>query len=210
MTNLHQFPVQFKGSKFALWVLNLLGWSMHFNGLPARHGVIVFYPHTSNWDFCIGIIAKWAMGIELNFLAKDSLFKVPLLGTWMRYLGGRPVVRKSPQGYVENLVKEMGQSSYFWVVITPEGTRKYSPGWKSGFYRLAHQAQVPVGLAFIDYSKKEIGVTEFINLSGDEDMDLEIFKERYRHRMGFHRNKMAPITMLNPVQSKEKSFKNKG
>ncbi len=204
MSHLNQYPVQFKGSNLAKRILKLLGWKLCFNGLPSNHGVIVVYPHTSNWDFCIGIIAKWAIGIELNFLAKDSLFKIPLLGPWMSYLGGRPVVRSSPQGYVESLVQEMHKSNYFWVVITPEGTRKYTPGWKSGFYRLAKQAHVPVGLAFIDYSKKEIGVTEFINLSGDEEGDLEIFKQRYRHRMGFDRNKMAPITFL---QSSNKSKK---
>ena len=206
MNHLNPYPVQFKGSKLALRILHMLGWTLHFNGLPSNHGVIVVYPHTSNWDFCIGVIAKWAMGIELNFLAKDSLFKIPVLGPWMKYLGGRPVVRNSPQGYVDSLVKEMHQSSYFWVVITPEGTRKYSPGWKSGFYRLAHQAGVPVGLAFIDYSKKEIGVTEFINLSGDEEGDLEIFKARYRHRMGFDRKKMAPIIFTKPVDKNKKSL----
>ena len=162
------FSIQFKGSALALKILNLLGWRLYFQGVPQPHGVFLVYPHTSNWDFCVGILAKWAMGVELNFLAKDSLFTIPLLGRWIRYLGGRPVVRHSPQGYVASLVQEMKRSDYFWVVITPEGTRKYTSGWKSGFYRLAVQANVPIGMAFIDYSKKEIGVTQFLIMTGDE------------------------------------------
>lgn len=187
------YPIQFKGSALAQWILKLLGWKYFFPGLPGPHGVIVVYPHTSNWDFCIGIIAKWAMGIELIFLAKDSLFKIPVLGGWLRYLGGRPVVRHSPQGYVDHISKEMLASSYFWVVITPEGTRKHTPGWKSGFYRLALKAQVPIAVAFIDYSKKEIGIKNFLQLSGDEESDLQLLRHEYEGRIGFAPQKMAPI-----------------
>lgn len=187
------YPIQFKGSAIAQWILKFLGWKYFFPGLPGPHGVIVVYPHTSNWDFCIGILAKWAMGIELIFLAKDSLFTIPVLGAWLRYLGGRPVVRHSPQGYVDHISKEMLASPYFWVVITPEGTRKHTPGWKSGFYRLALKAQVPTAVAFIDYSKKEIGIKHFLQLSGDEETDLELLRQEYEGRMGLDPNKMAPI-----------------
>lgn len=187
------FPIQFKGSPLAQWMLKLLGWKYFFPGLPGPHGVIVVYPHTSNWDFCIGILAKWAMGIELIFLAKDSLFKIPVLGGWLRYLGGRPVVRHSPQGYVDNISQEMLASPYFWVVITPEGTRKHTPAWKSGFYRLALKAQVPVAVAFIDYSKKEIGIKQFLQFKGEEEADLELLRNEYLGRIGFDPKKMAPI-----------------
>lgn len=186
-------PIKFKGSWLAKKMLNLLGWKLFFPGLPGPHGVIVVYPHTSNWDFCIGILAKWAIGINLIFLAKDSLFRIPILGSWLSYLGGRPVVRHSPQGYVETITKEMLASPYFWVVITPEGTRKFTPGWKSGFYRLALFANVPVALAFIDYGNKEIGIQHFCQFSGDEESDLELLRVEYAKRLGFAPEKMAPI-----------------
>lgn len=193
-----QFPVQFKGSRLASWILGLFGWTVKFRGLPGKHGVLVVYPHTSNVDFFVGILAKWAIGIELHYLAKDSLFKIPLVGPWLRYLGGRPVIRSSPQGYVDGLVKEMHDAPYFWVVITPEGTRKRTPGWRSGFYRLACKAKVPMGMAFIDYRKKEVGITDFFEATGDEVEDLKTLQDYYEHKEGFHKHHMAPIVFWRP------------
>jgi 1-acyl-sn-glycerol-3-phosphate acyltransferase len=187
------YPIQYKGSSIARYLLKLLGWKLYFPGLPAAHGVIVVYPHTSNWDFCIGILAKWGMGIQPHFLAKDSLFEIPLLGAWLRYLGGRPVIRNSPQGYVDQISKEMLSEPLFWALITPEGTRKHTPAWKSGFYRLALKAQVPIGMAFIDYGKKEIGMQHYFELTGDEEADLNTLRKEYEGRLGFYPQKMAPI-----------------
>ena len=70
-------PVQFKGSSLARLLLGLAGWRVSFEGLPALQGVIVAYPHTSNWDFIVGILAKWAIGVPAHFWAKDTLFKAP-------------------------------------------------------------------------------------------------------------------------------------
>ena len=206
MSNIHNpqaaaLPVQFKRNSFAVGLLKLIGWSVKFDGFPTRHGVLVVYPHTSNWDFCIGIMAKWALGIKLSYLAKDSLFKLPLLGLWMRHIGGRPVIRNSPQGYVADLSQEMKDSDYLWLVITPEGTRKKTPGWRSGFYRLALSAQVPIGLGFIDYGKKEVGVTQFLILTGQEDLDLQEIRRLYQDRVGYKPENMAPISFWRPSES---------
>ena len=193
-----QLPVQFKGSPIAAKIFSWLGWSFQFNGLPANHGVIVVYPHTSNWDFCIGVLAKWAMGIQVTFLAKHTLFNVPILGAWLRYLGGMPVIRSSPQGYVDDLASMMLAKEYAWIVITPEGTRKYTPGWRSGFYRLAQKAQVPIGVAYIDYKRKQVGLTTFFTPTGDEQTDLNMIREVYDGREGFHPASAAPITFWKP------------
>ena len=191
-------PIQFKGSKLALKILDVLGWRVLFRGLPTAHGVIVVYPHTSNWDFCIGILAKWAIGIELRFLAKDSLFSFPILGSWLRFLGGFPVNRSSPQGYVNDLAKEMCDQEYSWVVFTPEGTRKHTPGWRSGFYRVAIKARVPIGMAVIDYSTKEIGVADFFVPTGKAEDDLNILRQFYSGRVGYRPESAAPITFWSP------------
>ena len=82
-------PVQLQGSRLALWCLNRAGWQLDFDGLPARQGVIAVYPHTSNWDFIVGIFAKWAMGLNVTIWGKDSLFRIPLFGPWLRWMGGR-------------------------------------------------------------------------------------------------------------------------
>jgi lauroyl/myristoyl acyltransferase len=73
------YPIQLKPNKLAHQLIKLWGWKCSFKGLPGPHGVIIFYPHTSNWDFCIGILAKWAMGLEFKFLAKHTLFQIPIL-----------------------------------------------------------------------------------------------------------------------------------
>ena len=86
-------PVQFAGSAFARWVLTRLGWQVKFEGLPALQGMVVVYPHTSNWDFIVLMLAKWAIGVPVYFWGKDSLFRIPLFGRWLRWLGGVPVVR---------------------------------------------------------------------------------------------------------------------
>lgn len=193
-----KLPIQFRGNQLAARILKWLGWSFQFYGLPTPRGVIVVYPHTSNWDFCIGVLAKWAMGIQVTFLAKHTLFNIPVLGAWLRYLGGMPVIRSSPQGYVDDLAQMMHAKKYAWIVITPEGTRKYTPGWRSGFYRLALKAQVPIGVAYIDYKHKQIGVTKFFMPTGDEVADLNMIGEVYEGREGFHPASAAPITFWKP------------
>ncbi len=191
-------PIQFKGSLIAQKLLRLLGWKCFFNGLPQAHGVLIFYPHTSNWDFIIGILAKWAMGAQFNFLAKHTLFQIPGLGAWLKYVGGMPIIRSAPQGYVQELIDQMGQRPYFWVAVAPEGTRRQTPGWRSGFYRLAIGASLPIGMAYIDYKRKEVGVTEFFNPTGDEEKDLMRFRDFYSNKCGFSSDLAAPIVFWTP------------
>ena len=93
-------PVQLQGSRLAAAVLRLGGWHVRFDGLPALQGVMVVYPHTSNWDFILGVLSKWAIGLPVAFWGKDTLFRWPLFGRWLRRLGGLPLVRDSGQGVV--------------------------------------------------------------------------------------------------------------
>jgi len=120
----------------ALRLLNAIGWQFHFKPLPGPHGIAVVYPHTSNWDFPVGLLAKWAVGLHFRWLAKDTLFRGPM-GPLMRYWGGVAVDRSAPQGAILRLAQTMRASDWFWLANTPEGTRSYRPHWKSGFYRIA-------------------------------------------------------------------------
>lgn len=169
-------PVQLRGSRLARAVLRLLGWQLDFDGLPAAQGVIVVYPHTSNWDFPVGLLAKWAMGLDVTFWGKDSLFRVPLLGCWMRYLGGRPVDRSAPRGLVGQMVGAMqaarADGEFLWLVLAPEGTRSLTPGWRTGFWRVATGAGVPVGVATMDFGRRRIALREFFALGGDLQADF--------------------------------------
>ena len=102
-------PVTFKGSRLARWILKAFGWKLAFEGFPTLQGVAIVYPHTSNWDFPVGILAKWALGIPANFWGKDSLFKFPVIGAWMRWVGGVPIDRSSPKGVVGEMVQVFKQ-----------------------------------------------------------------------------------------------------
>jgi 1-acyl-sn-glycerol-3-phosphate acyltransferase len=195
--------IQFQGSKVSAWILRILGWKVFFHGLPTTHGFLIVYPHTSNVDFLIGQLAKSSVGFPVGFLAKDSLFKIPLLGAWMRYLKGKPIVRNSPQGYVQQLSEEMAKEPFFWIVITPEGTRKATPGWRSGFYHLALKTGYPLGLGYIDYAKKEIGITDFVQITGNEEKDMLLIQKGFEGKVGRFPENASPIQIWTPPERKK-------
>lgn len=195
------YPVQFQGSRLARAVVRALGWRVDFAGLPTLQGVIVVYPHTSNWDFPVAVLLKWAIGIPVQFWSKDTLFRIPLFGSWLRWLGGVPVRRSEPHGVVGQMTAMMKQKKadgqYFWLALSPEGTRRLTEGWRSGFYRLALEADVPVGLAGLDYSRKRLVFRDFVRLSGDEDRDLARMAGALQGVEGFRADAAAPVRLIN-------------
>ena len=147
-------------SRLARAVLRLFGWRVESPGLPAEQGVILVYPHTSNWDFVVGVLAKWALGLQLRFWGKDSLFKVPLLGSWVRYLGGVAVDRSSHHGIVGDTVRQMREAAVrgerFWLAVAPEGTRSQDGQvgkFKKGGFLLAQAAGTQIIPLTIDGSR---------------------------------------------------------
>jgi hypothetical protein len=189
--------VRFQGSRLARALLRLFGWRTFFEGVPGPHGVIIVYPHTSNWDFPVGILAKWALGIPVRWWGKDSLFVHPLtrytLGPLMRWWGGVPVNRAASQGLIARTVQQMKSSPFFWLALAPEGTRSFKPHWKSGFYHLAVAAEVPLGLAALDFARKEVRVTQFIGLTGDPEQDLLRIRAYYASATGCRPEQAGPI-----------------
>jgi 1-acyl-sn-glycerol-3-phosphate acyltransferase len=193
-------PVQFQGSRVAQGLLRALGWRVAFDGLPALQGVLVVYPHTSNWDFVIAVLIKWSLGMPVQFWGKETLFRIPLFGRWLRWLGGVPVSRTAPRGVVEQMTLMMKQKKasgqYFWLALSPEGTRKRTAGWRSGFYLLALQADVPVGLAALDYSRKQLVFRDFLRLTGREAEDMARIAEALGACQGFKPGAAAPVRLL--------------
>ena len=192
-------PLQLRGSPLARWALQRLGWTVIFDGLPARQGVVVVYPHTSNWDFPLAMLTKWAVGIDLSFWGKDSLFRIPLFGRWLRWLGGIPVLRHTPQGVVGQMCERMqlakSRDEYFWLGLSPEGTRTLTEGWRSGFYQVALQADVPLGLVFFDYAARQVGVRHFMRLSGEREVDMALIAARLQAHQGKYPERAAPIRL---------------
>ena len=192
-------PIQLHGSALARRLLALAGWRVVFDGLPTKQGVLIIYPHTSNWDFVVGVLTKWAIGFPLSVWGKDTLFKLPLFGRWLRWIGVVPVDRHHAHGVVGAMIEQMThareQDRFLWLALSPEGTRSYRDSWRSGFYQVALQAQVPLALAFFDYRERRVGVDSFIRLSGDADKDMAVIEARLGHRRGCKPQLASPIRL---------------
>jgi 1-acyl-sn-glycerol-3-phosphate acyltransferase len=193
-------PIQFRGSLLAQAFLRLIGWRYVFNGLPSPQGVVIGYPHTSNWDFVVMMPVKWAIGIPLQFFAKDSLFRIPVFGRWLRWIGGMPIDRSSPKGMVGEQVGVLKQHKqegrYLWLALSPEGTRKHTSGWRSGFYKTAVHADVPVCLVKLDFALRRIDATHFLHLSGDADRDFSRISEFFSSVKGCIPENATPVVLL--------------
>ena len=189
------------GQRTSLRILNLFGWRMLYKPLPGPHGVAIVYPHTSNWDFIVGLLGKWTLGLPFRWLGKESLFRGitgKTLGMAMRHWGGVPVERSSSTGATQRLADQMLASKWFWLALAPEGTRSYRPNWRSGFYHLAVTAKVPLLIVYLDYPNKTLGVVDCIDLTGDQAADMAAIKAAYAGHHGLHPELEAPIELAPP------------
>src|SRR5512137_753430 len=115
--------------RLARLALSAIGWTcLDLPQRPAK-AVVIGYPHTSNWDFPVGLLAMAALGLNARWVGKDALFRGPA-GPVMRWLGGIPVNRREPAGFVDAIAARIRQEERFMLVIAPEGTRSLRPGWK--------------------------------------------------------------------------------
>jgi 1-acyl-sn-glycerol-3-phosphate acyltransferase len=185
------------GQRTSLRLLHLFGWRVRFKPLPGPHGVAVVYPHTSNWDFVVGLLAKWAVGLPFRWIGKESLFK-GVLGVAMRHWGGMPVERSVATGATERLAATMNAADWCWIAITPEGTRAYRPYWRSGFYHLAVAAKVPLLIVYIDFPNKVVSVVDTIDLTGGQYYDMAAIGAAYKGHHGLHPELEAPIVLAPP------------
>lgn len=177
-------------------LLGLFGWSVIEPPERPTHAVIAGYPHTSNWDGVLALLTKVALGLPANWVGKDTLFCGPIGGI-MRWLGGIPIDRSAPHGFVEQMAAEFASRPNFLLVIAPEGTRRLTKGWKSGFYRIAREANVPVALAFVDYARREAGILAYLSMTGDPATDIAAIAAHYEGRVGKHPELASPIRWLN-------------
>jgi 1-acyl-sn-glycerol-3-phosphate acyltransferase len=192
--------VQRRGNPMARRLLALLGWQVRMEGLPALQGVLIAYPHTSNWDFPYMLLVKWAVGLPIKFWAKESLFAIPFAGYWLRRVGGVPVKRGAPQGAVGEMVRTLQQNrergGLFWLALSPEGTRKLTTGWRSGFYQVAYGAGVPLGICCVNYKAKTVDISHFFQLSGDVASDMQRIRLALAHASGRRAELASPIKMI--------------
>ncbi len=161
------------GWLLAVW-FRLKGWKI--NGQFPNHipkMVIAVGPHTSAWDVVVGMAARHIIAIEhVYFLGKKELFD-GMFGWFFRKMGGTPVDRFSSQGMVQQVVEKFTQHAIFRLAMSPEGTRKKVNKLRTGFYHIATQSRVPVLLAGLDFTKKEVIIGELLYPSGDEVADIK-------------------------------------
>lgn len=140
--------------------------------------VIVVAPHSSNWDFIVGVAAKLAMGLRVTYLGKDTLFRFPL-GIVMRRLGGIPVDRANANAVVRSVVAQFGNRRQMLLAIAPEGTRKPVARWRSGFYHIATGAGVPILPVALDWATRTVVIGALFSPTGAMDDDIAELRGRF-------------------------------
>lgn len=169
--------------RVARWCLRVCGWRLVGTAPDVPRCVIIFAPHTSNWDFPLLLAVRFAFNRRVTYLAKSTLFRFPI-ARLLRATGALAVERSERHALVEQLVSELGRRDELWLAMSPEGTRAWTDHWKSGFYHIAREARVPLLLAFIDARARECGLGELLELSGDVERDMELLRAFYSGKQG--------------------------
>ncbi|WP_413316999.1 1-acyl-sn-glycerol-3-phosphate acyltransferase [Agrococcus sp. 1P02AA] len=146
--------------------------------------LLIGAPHTSNRDFVIMLAIAWDARLAVRWLGKRELFQGPF-GRAMHWLGGIPVDRDDPTGLVDRVVELARTDPRAAIVVTPDGTRSSSQ-WRSGFYRIAYEAGVPVTLGFVDSTTRTAGLGPTVHLSGDVVADMEHIRAFYADKRGIN------------------------
>ena len=164
----------------AKFIFFIGGWTV-IGSVPKeiKKAVMIAAPHTSNWDFLWARLAFFILGLRLRYTIKKELFFFPL-GPILKALGGIPIDRSKKSNMVDFMIDQYQQYDDLILMITPEGTRSYSPEWKKGFYYISNGANVPILLGYLDYAKKHAGIGPVFQTTGDVQKDIKEIQSFYR------------------------------
>ena len=179
-------------SRFSHWILTKLGWTIQFELPEVNKYVAIAAPHTSNWDFPLGILAAKAVNLKVTWLGKHSIFRWPF-GWFFRAIGGTPIRRDSRQNYMQHLTDLFDHSTHLVLALAPEGTRSKTDHWKTGFHSIARAAGVPILLGYLDHGKKQVGMGGMFYPSDDIEADFNLIREFYKNRRGKNPEKESLI-----------------
>ena len=173
-------------------MMRVSGWTFRGELPDLPKFIIIVAPHTSNWDFPVGVAALFALDLRAHWFGKESLFRPPM-GALLRMIDGRPVRRDVPEGVVAEMAAVVREEPEFVLAIAPEGTRASVDHWRTGFYRIAEATAVPIVPVSFDWSRHEIGICAPVYPSGDLEADVggmqALFRpEMVRHPSGFWRS----------------------
>ena len=162
----------------------LLGWQIKGKINPGiMECVLIIIPHTSWHDFYIGLFARGIIGLEINYVAKKELFRIPF-GWWFRWMGGAPLDRTGCRNTVDAMCEVFKTRKTFRMAIAPEGTRAKVSGLRSGFYYIALKAAVPIIPIAFDYSLRMVKIGEPLMPTGNYDADLLVLSDVFRGAKG--------------------------
>lgn len=168
-------------------VLRLGGWRMVGELPDVPKLVLIGAPHSSNWDGVWGFAAKLAIGLDARILGKDTLFRIPGLGLLLRRLGVIPVDRSNPRGVTDQAAAMIREADRLWFALAPEGTRRPVERWKSGFWKIARAADVPVLPVYFHYPDRVIGVGPLWRMGDDFATDMARIRAWYAPWKGRNR-----------------------
>jgi len=170
-------------SRLSMWLLNTLGWQIEVDLPEFKKYVAIAAPHTSNWDFPLGILAAKAANLKVHWMGKHSLFYWPW-GWFFRYIGGTPVRRDSSHNYIAQMADLFEHSEQLVIALAPEGTRGHTDHWKTGFHYIARAANVPVVMAYLDFGEKQVGIGGVLHPSDNIDADFALIREYFKGKIG--------------------------
>lgn len=173
-------------SHFSRIILKIWGWKISGNDLKNIDKYIaIVAPHTSSWDFILGLLLRSALRLDIRFIGKHTLFKKPF-GFLFYFLGGYPVDRSKSNNLVDTIVQIYNDHEKFALCIAPEGTRSKVAKFKTGFYHIAHQAKIPIVMISFDFSGKEIFLGDPFYPTGDFEDDMEKIYAFFKGAKGKH------------------------
>ncbi len=170
-------------SRLSYWILTKLGWTLQVDMPDIKKFVAIAAPHTSNWDFPLGILAAKAVRIKVCWMGKHSMFRWPY-GWFFRAIGGTSIHRDQGQNYMQQMTDLFDRSEELVLALAPEGTRSKMDHWKTGFHYIARAANVPVLMAYLDYGKKQVGIGGMFYPPEDIDATFAQIRKFYKNRCG--------------------------
>ena len=164
--------------RLAFLYLRLRGWNIEGRRPDSPKFIAVAAPHTSNWDFVVFLGVLHHFGVRARYLGHAGLFKAPF-GWFMRWLGGIPVYHDRPGAAYAEVMRTFDEATEMALVMAPEGTRRRTPGWRSGFYRIGLEAGVPVVPAAIDLDGRRAVIGSARHLTGVPSVDMDGIRSFY-------------------------------
>jgi 1-acyl-sn-glycerol-3-phosphate acyltransferase len=185
-----------KGVKKALGhaFLRVMGWRPEGAPPADQRYVLIAAPHTTNWDLPLTLAFSFVYDVPIRWMGKHTLFEGPA-GALMKRLGGVPVVRSERKNMVDQMVELFEENDTLVLAVPTEGTRSRVEFWKSGFYHIAREADVPIVLGFLDYSRRRGGFGPPVRPSGDVPADMDRIRDFYTDKIGKFPEKFGPVRL---------------